>query len=53
MNEVYKLVSNECLILRLKVVNLGEKMINSIQRMYENTTLRIRIKSKILNLFRY
>ncbi|MGL5708804.1 MAG: RNA-directed DNA polymerase, partial [Aeromonas sp.] len=53
LKKAYDMVPHDRLISQLRAVGLGEKMVNFIQRMYENTTLRIRIGKQISEPFKY
>ena len=53
LRKAYDLVPHERLILKLKRLGLGSKMINFIRRMYDNTFMRVRIGSNLTEPFRY
>lgn len=53
LKKAYDMVPHDLLIAKLHRVGLGNKMINFIKLMYENTFMRVRIGDKLTNQFKY
>jgi endonuclease/exonuclease/phosphatase (EEP) superfamily protein YafD len=53
LRKAYDMVPHERLLYKLKRFGLGDKMINFIKRMYENTFMRVRVNNQLTESFRY
>ena len=53
LRKAYDLVPHDRLIFKLKKFGLGNKMISFIQKMYENTFMRVKVNSKLGESFKY
>lgn len=53
LKKAYDMVPHDQLINKLRKVGIGNKMINFIKRMYENTFMSVRINNTLTEPFRY
>jgi hypothetical protein len=53
LRKAYDLVPHERLFYKLKKFGLGDKMVNFIRRMYDNTYMRVRVNNRLTEPFKY
>lgn len=53
LKKAYDMVPHDRLFIKLRKIGIGNKMINFIERMYDNTFMSVRINNSLTEPFRY